>query len=152
MKVADVDWTILWYSILRVLQGDYPRSGKKLKIKIYSQITYLSVNFCVFQTLTSHILSMFFSEPVGFGRYFKNSWSTASSSRLLQFFSSTFNRMQRFDDRMPMNSISYSMIQTERSPEYSGRSGICGNVDTLSFRWFMHLWTRWNGIRRWIEL
>lgn len=35
--------------------------------------------------------------------------------------------MQRFDDRMPMNSISYSMIQTERSPEYSDDSCTCGH-------------------------
>ncbi|KAF1757568.1 hypothetical protein GCK72_014024 [Caenorhabditis remanei] len=40
--------------------------------------------------------------------------------------------MQRFDDRMPMNSISYSMIQTERSPEYSDDSCTCGH-DEMAF-------------------
>ncbi|ULT95252.1 hypothetical protein L3Y34_004167 [Caenorhabditis briggsae] len=37
--------------------------------------------------------------------------------------------MQRFDDRMPMNSISYSTIQTEQSPDYSDDSCTCGHDD-----------------------
>uniref|UniRef100_A0A1I7UCN7 Fork-head domain-containing protein n=1 Tax=Caenorhabditis tropicalis TaxID=1561998 RepID=A0A1I7UCN7_9PELO len=40
--------------------------------------------------------------------------------------------MQRFDNRMPMNSISFSMIQTEASQQYSDESCTCGH-DELAF-------------------
>ncbi|EGT36323.1 hypothetical protein CAEBREN_20067 [Caenorhabditis brenneri] len=40
--------------------------------------------------------------------------------------------MQRYDDRMPLNSISYSMIQSEQSPQYSDDSCTCGH-DELAF-------------------
>lgn len=40
--------------------------------------------------------------------------------------------MQRYDDRMPLNSISYSMIQTEQSPQYSDDSCTCEH-DELAF-------------------